>query len=116
MQLGERNSLNLRTAYTFCSVWEQRGECIERAASLGNSSHFQPVAKDHNRNQRCQFPPDFDLEKAECCGERRSKGNCDCQADEGHHAGLVVRQLAPCTTDENEATVNEDHRSEDWRD
>jgi hypothetical protein len=108
--------LNLRTAYTFCSVWEQRGECIERAASLGNSSHFQPVAEDHDRNQRSEFPPDFDLEEPECCGERRTKGNCDRQADEGHHAGLVLRKLAPCPADENEATVNEDRRSEDWGD
>src|SRR5438552_15633627 len=35
----------------------------------------------------------IDLEEAECCGERCTKGNCDRQADEGHHAGLVVRKL-----------------------
>jgi len=74
------------------------------------------VAEDHDRNQRCEFPPDFDVEKAECSGERCTKGNCDRQADEGHHAGLVFRKLAPRPTDENEAAVNEDDRSEDWGD
>src|SRR5712692_6877727 len=44
------------------------------------------------------------------------KGNCDRQTDEGHHAGLVVGQLAPCPTNENETAVNKDHRSEDWGD
>ena len=79
--------MNLASAYTFGSVREERGECIERATSLGNSSHFQPVAEDHDRDQRREFPPDLDLEEAECCGDRRTKGNYDRQADERHHAG-----------------------------
>src|SRR5207253_4076333 len=109
-------SLNFRTVYSFGSVWEQRGERIERATSLRNSSHFQPMAEDHDRDQRREFPPDFNLEKTESCGKRRAKGHCDCQADEGHHAGLVVRKLAPGPTDEDETAVNEDRCSEDWRD
>jgi hypothetical protein len=28
----------------------------------------------------------------------------------------MVRQFAPCPTNENETAVNEDHRSEDWGD
>jgi hypothetical protein len=112
--LRECNHLSLCTAHTFSSVWEQRGECIECAASLRNGSHFQPMAEDHDRDQRCKFPPDFDLKEAECCSERRTKSNCDRQADEGHHAGLVVCKLAPCPTNEDETTVNKDHRSEDW--
>jgi hypothetical protein len=63
-----------------------------------------------------RVPPNLYLEEAECCGERRSEGNYDRQADEGHHAGLAFRQLTPCPTDENETAVNKNHRSEDWSD
>ena len=108
--------MNFRTIYPFGSVWEQRGECLERATRLRNSSHFQPMTEDHDRDQRREFPPNLNLEKTESCGKRRTKGHCDRQADEGHHAGLVVRKLAPRPTDENEAAVNEDDRSEDRRD
>ena len=59
------------------------------------------MAEDHDRDQRREFPPDFDLEEAECCGERRAKGDYDRQADEGHHAGLVVGKFAPCPADED---------------
>src|SRR6266568_3032879 len=68
-QLRDWNGLSLGSAYTFGSVWEQRGECIERAARLGNGSHLQPMAEDHDRDQRRQFPPNLDLEEAECCGD-----------------------------------------------
>jgi hypothetical protein len=100
-QLRDRNGLSLVSTYTFGSVREQRGECIERASGLGNGSHFEPMAQHHDRDQRCEFPPDFNLEEAKCCGERRSKSDYDCQADERHHAGLAVGELAPCPADEN---------------
>src|SRR5712671_725335 len=100
-QLREWNRLSVRTAYTFGSVREQRGEGIERAASLGNGSHFQPMAEDHDGDQRCDFPPDFNLEEPECCCERCPEGDYDRQADESHHAGLAVGKFAPCSTDED---------------
>ena len=101
LQLRERNGLDLVSGYTFGRVWEQCGECVERATSLGNGSHFQPMTEDHDRNQRCQFPPDFNLEETEGCCERRSKGDDDRQADEGHHAGLAVGKFSPCPTEEH---------------
>ncbi|HEY5177996.1 MAG TPA: hypothetical protein VII95_20765 [Terriglobales bacterium] len=101
MQLSDWNDLGLGSAYTFGCVWEQCSECIERTTSLGNGLHFQPMAEDHDRNQRCEFPPDFNLEKAECCGERRPKGDYDRQADECHHAGLAVGKFDPCPSDED---------------
>ena len=55
VQFPQWNGLNFRAVYTLGSVWEQSGECIERATSLRNGSHFEPVAKNHNRNQRCEF-------------------------------------------------------------
>ena len=69
MQLRKRNGLDLCAAHTFGSVWEQRGECVERAKSLRNGSHFQPMAEDHDRYQRREFPPYLDLEEAEGCGK-----------------------------------------------
>lgn len=51
LQLSDWNGLSLGTRYTLRSVREQRGECIERATSLGNGFHLQPMAQDHDRDQ-----------------------------------------------------------------
>src|SRR6266851_10468391 len=115
MQFPQWNGLNFSAVYTLGSVWEQSGECIERATSLRNGSHFEPVAENHNRNQRCELPPNVDLEQTKCRSERSSKSNNDGQADERHHAGLAVDKLSLRPAQENEATVNEDDGSEDWR-
>jgi hypothetical protein len=82
--------------------------------SLGNRPHFQPVAQDHDRRQGCEFPPDFDLEQAESSRQRCAERNRDPQADEGHHAGLTVSNLAPRPTYKNDATVKKDNCSESW--
>ena len=66
MQLRQWNGLNFRSVYALGSVWEQGCERIERAASLRYGSHFEPVAENHNRNQRGEFPPHVDLEQSEC--------------------------------------------------
>jgi hypothetical protein len=100
-QLRNWNGLSLGSPYTFGSVREQRSERIERATSLGNGSHFQPMTEDHDRDQRCEFPPDFDLEETDGGGKGRSKGDYDRQADEGHHARLAVGKLAPCPAKED---------------
>ncbi len=120
MQSGEWNDLDLVPSLVcgdaFGGVREQGGECVERATSLRDGSHFQPVAEDHDRNQSCQFPPDFNFEETEGCGERRSEGDDDGEADESHHAGLAVGKLAPCSAEEHEPAINEDDRSEDGGD
>jgi hypothetical protein len=59
------------------------------------------MAEDHNRDQRCEFPPNVNLEEAECCGERCPEGDYDRQADEGHHAGLAAGKFAPRPADED---------------
>jgi hypothetical protein len=115
MQRREWNGLNLVSGYAFGCVWEQRRERVERATSLGNGSHFQPMAEHHGRNQRCQFPPDINLEQAESCGERRSERDYDRQADQSHHAGFVVGKFAPCPADEDQPAINKDGRSKNGR-
>ncbi len=50
-QLREGNRLSFCAVYALSGVREQGGECIERATSLGNGPHFQPVAEDHDRDQ-----------------------------------------------------------------
>jgi len=62
-------------------------------------------------NERGEFPPDVYLEDAQCRGKRCPKRDCDRQADESHHAGLVAGQFAPCSTDKNEPAVKEDRCS-----
>src|SRR5882762_11702380 len=42
-QLREWNRTSICAVYALGGVWEQGGEGIERATSLGNSPHFQPV-------------------------------------------------------------------------
>jgi hypothetical protein len=104
------NHLSLGSGYAFGGVWEECRQRIERAASLSNGFHFQPMAEDHDRNQGGQFPPDFNFEQAEGCGKRRSKCDHDGQADERHHAGFAVGKFAPCPTDEHEPAINKDDR------
>ena len=43
-------------------------------------------------------------------GERRAKSDHDRQTDEGHHAGLVVRKLAPRPSNEDKTAVKENYR------
>src|ERR1700674_3471302 len=50
-QLREWNRLSFCAPYAFSGVREQGGECVQRATSLENVSHFEPVAEDHHRNQ-----------------------------------------------------------------
>ena len=112
-QLGEWNSLSVCALYPFSGVREQGGECVQRATSLGNGPHFQPVPEDHDRNQRRDFPPHVNLEEAECRRERCSKSDDDRQADQRHHARRVIGKLAPCPADEDQAAIHEDDRAED---
>ena len=105
VQFRQWHGVNFRTGYTLSSVWKQRGECIERSSSLGNGSHFEPVAQNHYRNQRCEFPPHFDLEEAKCRSQRRTKRDDDGQTDERHHAWLMVGKLTLCPPHEHEASI-----------
>jgi hypothetical protein len=68
-QLREWNSLGVCAHYAFSGVREQGGESIQRATSLGNGPHFRPMSEDHNRNQRCKFPPNVNLKEAKCRSE-----------------------------------------------
>ena len=102
-------------AYAFSGVREQGGKCIERTASLGNCPHFQPVAEDHDRDQRRKFPPNVNFKEAECRSERRSKSDNDRQADQRHHARLVIGKFASCSADENKAAISRRRRFRGWR-
>ena len=44
------------------------------------------------------------------------RGDDDGESNERHHAGLAVRNLAPCPTNENQASVKENNRPENWSD
>jgi hypothetical protein len=101
LQLRDRNGFGLRALYALGSVREKRSERIERATSLGNRSHLQPMAEEHDGDERTELPPDLDFEEAKSSRERRAKGDADCQADERHHAGLVIDKLAPGSAEED---------------
>ena len=54
------------------AVRQQLGEGGERAARLGDRAHLEPVAEQHDRDQRRELPPDLDLEQAQrACPARR---------------------------------------------
>jgi hypothetical protein len=59
------------------------------------------MSEDHDRDQRCEFPPYFNLEEAEGCSEGCPEGDYDRQADEGHHSRLAVSKFAPRLADED---------------
>src|SRR4029077_5523012 len=99
LQLRERNGFGLRAPYALGSVREKRSEGGERATSLGNSPHLQPMAEEHDGDERRELPPDLDFEEANSPRERRAKGDDDCQGDERHHAGLVIDKFAPGSAD-----------------
>jgi hypothetical protein len=51
MQLRKRDLFRICTLHPFGGIREQGSKCIERAARLENSPHFELVTKDHDRNQ-----------------------------------------------------------------
>ena len=108
VQLLDWDGLNLGAVHALGGVGEQCRQRIERAASLEDGPHLQPVAEHHDGNQRCEFPPDVDFEQAEGRGERGRKGYDDCQADQRHHAGLAGGEFGPCAAQEDAASVKED--------
>ena len=71
------------------------------------------MAENHDRDQGGELPPYVDLEEAEGSGQRSPECDDDRQADERHHARLASGELAARCADENEATIEEDERSED---
>ena len=113
VQFPQGNDLNFRAIYAFSSIRKQGGKGIERAMGLRYRSHFQPMAENHDRNERRKLPPHFDLEQTECRRERGNKRNDDGQSDQGHHPGFTLGKLAPRSTNENKAAVKEDDRSKD---
>src|SRR5262249_42036415 len=116
LQLGERHRLSVGAYYAFSCVRKQRGKRCECTAGLRNGPHLQPVSENHDRNERCELPPNIDLEEAECTCERVTKGDEDPQADGGHHPGLAVRQFAACPADKNDTAVEEDQCSKNGGD
>jgi hypothetical protein len=50
-QLRKWDVFRTGTPYPFGSIREQGSKCVERAARLENSLHFELVTKDHDRDQ-----------------------------------------------------------------
>ena len=76
-QFSEGDRFRFWPLYAFSGIREKSCKGIEGATGLGNGPHFKPVAEQHDRNQRREFPPNVNLEETECCSERRAKRNCD---------------------------------------
>ena len=75
-------------------VGEKLGQFLQCALRLGNRSHLDPVAEDHDRDERRQLPPQVHAREAECDRQAEDEGDGDRQRDERHHAGPAVGELA----------------------
>ena len=115
-QLGERNGLRPLLRHALGSIREQLGESREGTARLVDRAHLEPMAEEHDRDQRRQLPPDLDLEQPQGPGPARDEGHRDGERDERHHPGLPCGQLVPGTPDEDEPSVHENDSSQDRRD
>ena len=62
---GDR--LGRRRRYPLGGVGQQLGERGQRAARLGDRAHLEPVAEQHDRDERRELPPDLDLEDSRAC-------------------------------------------------
>ena len=82
---------------------------------LGDGAHLQPVAEEHDRDQRRELPPDLDVEQAERARPGGDEGDDDRQGDEGHHPGLPAGQLPLGATEEHQSAVEEHDGAEDRR-
>ena len=116
MQLADRHLLGTACGDAFSRVGQQRGEGGEGALRLGDRSHLEPVAEQHDGDQGGQLPPDLDLEEAKGAGPRGDERDHDGEGDEGHHPGLAVGQFPLSTTKEDHPAVEEDDGADDGRD
>ena len=64
------------------------------AAGLGDGAHFQPVAEQHDRDQRGQLFPERHARIAEGDGCAEAERDRDRQTDQRHHSRRPVAQLA----------------------
>ena len=101
----ERHRLRSVLGHSLGGIGQQLGEGRKGAAGLGNRAHLEPVAQQHDGDQRGQLPPDLDLEQAERPGPAGHEGDDDRQADQGHHRRLPVGKLAASAPQEDEAAV-----------
>ena len=113
LQLGDRNRTGHRTVDHLGVVRQKRGQRIERAGGLPERFHLLPVAQEHHVDQQSELPPELEIEGAELGGDTRDEGDQDRQRDEQHHPRLPVANLADAATEERQAAVDEDDRSED---
>ena len=86
----EIGTLGTSVRHALGGIRQQVRERCERAACLGDRAHLEPVAEEHDRDQRRELPPHFDLEPTERRGPRRHEGHGDGQTDEQHHPGLAI--------------------------
>src|SRR5262249_9893698 len=93
-------------------VRQQLRELFERTLRLGDRAHLDPVAEDHDRDERGQLPPEVYSGEAEGHREAEPERNADREGDERHHPGPAVGKLADRALDEHPPTVGEDERPE----
>src|SRR5262249_46265516 len=94
-------------------VRQQLRELGERALRLRDRAHLDPVAENHDRDERSELPPEIHSRESERDGEAEHESNADREGDERHHPGATVGELAPGALDEHPAAVREDQSAEE---
>ena len=62
-QLRDRHRLDRPVPKALGLIGKQLGERLQRAARLADRAHLQPVAEQHDHDQRGQLPPELELEQ-----------------------------------------------------
>ena len=75
------------------AVRQEPHEFLEGARSTHHRAHLDPVAEQHDQNERHQLPVELLTRKAERDGSREKIRCGDRERDQGHHAGLPLAQL-----------------------
>jgi hypothetical protein len=96
-------------------VGHQFGQLVQRPRRLAHAAHLQPVAEQHDVDQRHQLPEEGLARRQQQRGQAVDVRDADGQRDQRHHPRLPVAQLGHGHRQEGHATVEEDNRAKDRR-
>ena len=69
-----------------CHVRNELGQLVERALRLHDRPHLDPVAEEHDGDERRELPPEIHPRDAKCYGEAEDKRHRNGERDQRHHS------------------------------
>ena len=93
------------TDYALGCAGQQSGEFAQRTGRLRNRPHLDPMAEQHDGDERGQFPPQGLSGIAEGHRETEDERHRNRQRDQRHHPGQSIAQFPESTFHEHRAAV-----------